>query len=82
MPCVGPASTQPPPRRSQVLKDNDLRRDGLRRVRDRRYGRTFVALYVCDGRDIDGEDDDEGPEVATKFAKPVRRGRRRDDDDA
>jgi len=54
----------------------------LRRVRDRRYGRTFVALYVCDGRDIDGEDDDEGPEVATKFAKPVRRGRRRDDDDA
>jgi 16S rRNA (guanine(966)-N(2))-methyltransferase RsmD len=53
----------------------------LRRVRDRRYGRTFVALYVCDGRDIDGEDDDEGPEVATKFAKPVRRGRRRDDDD-
>ena len=24
----------------------------LRRIRDRRYGRTYVALYACDGRDV------------------------------
>jgi len=42
----------------------------LRRVRDRRYGRTFVAMYVCDGRDLDVEFED-GPEVATKFNKAV-----------
>ena len=49
----------------------------LRRVRDRRYGRTFVALYVCDGRDVDVDDDDF--ETPTKFGKPVKS--RRDDDD-
>ena len=42
----------------------------LRRVRDRRYGRTFVAIYVCDGRNLDDEYED-GPEVATKFNKAV-----------
>ena len=40
----------------------------------------FAVVETIDFED--GEDDDEGPEVATKFAKPVRRGRRRDDDDA
>ena len=43
----------------------------LRRVRDRRYGRTFIALYACDGRDVDTDD----LEVASKFAKPVKLGR-------
>jgi 16S rRNA (guanine(966)-N(2))-methyltransferase RsmD len=37
----------------------------LRRVRNRRYGRTFVALYVCDGRDVD-EDDVEEPKLHGK----------------
>jgi 16S rRNA (guanine(966)-N(2))-methyltransferase RsmD len=46
----------------------------LRRVRDRRYGRTFVALYVCDGRDVENDEDGE-LEVASKFAKPVKIGR-------
>ena len=50
----------------------------LRRVRDRRYGRTFIALYVCDGREVSEEDDDF--ELPTKFGKPVR-GRRADDED-
>ena len=46
----------------------------LRRVRDRRYGRTFVALYVCDGRELPDEDDEwaEQPEEATKFGKVIR----------
>ena len=43
----------------------------LRRVRDRRYGRTFIALYACDGRDVDTDD----LEVASKFTKPVKLGR-------
>ena len=45
----------------------------LRRVRDRRYGRTFVALYVCDGRELPDEDDEwaEQPEEATKFGKVI-----------
>ena len=50
------------PRRGRTL---------ARRVRDRRYGRTFIALYACDGRDVDTDD----LEVASKFAKPVKLGR-------
>ena len=37
----------------------------LRRVRNRRYGRTFVALYVCDGREVD-EDNVEEPKLHGK----------------
>ena len=52
----------------------------LRRVRDRRYGRTYVAIYVCDGRELPDEDDEwaEQPEEATKFGKVVRGGAPRD----
>jgi 16S rRNA (guanine(966)-N(2))-methyltransferase RsmD len=55
----------------------------LRRVRDRRYGRTYVALYVCDGRELPDEDDEwaDPVEEATKFGKAVRGGGKRDDDD-
>ena len=54
----------------------------LRRIRDRRYGRTFVALYACDGRDLPDEDDEwaEQPEEATRFGKVVRGGGKRDDE--
>ena len=53
----------------------------LRRIRDRRYGRTYVALYACDGRDLPDEDDEwaEQPEEATRFGKVVRGGGKRDD---
>ena len=46
----------------------------LRRLRDRRYGRTFVAVYACDGREMPDEDDEwaEQPEEATRFGKVVR----------
>ena len=49
----------------------------LRRIRDRRYGRTYVALYACDGRDLPDEDDEwaEQPEEATRFGKVVGGGR-------
>ena len=55
----------------------------LRRVRDRRYGRTYVALYVCDGRELPDEDDEwaEPIEEATRFGKAVRGGGKRDKDD-
>ena len=55
----------------------------LRRVRDRRYGRTYVALYVCDGRELPDEDDEwaEPIEEATRFGKAVRGGGKRDEDD-
>lgn len=49
----------------------------LRRVRDRRYGRTFIALYACDGRDITDADVEDGEvETAKKFSRPVRRSDR------
>jgi len=49
----------------------------LRRVRDRRYGRTFIALYACDGRDISDADVEDGEvETAKKFSRPVRRSDR------
>ena len=53
-----------------------------KRLRDRRYGRTFVALYACDGRDLPDEDDEwaEQPEEATRFGKVVRGGGKRDDE--
>ena len=40
----------------------------LRRVRDRRYGRTYVAVYVCDGRELPDEDDEWAaqPEVRSR----------------
>ena len=41
----------------------------LRRVRDRRYGRTFIALYACAGRDEDTDDLDEEME---KWAEEVQ----------
>ena len=55
----------------------------LRRVRDRRYGRTYVALYVCDGRELPDEDDEwaEPIEEATRFGKAVRGGGKRDEDE-
>ena len=55
----------------------------LRRIRDRRYGRTYVALYACDGREMPDEDDEwaEQPEEATRFGKVVRGGGKRDDDE-
>ena len=55
----------------------------LRRVRDRRYGRTYVALYVCDGRELPDDDDERADPVeeATKFGKAVRGGGKRDEDD-
>lgn len=40
----------------------------LRRVRNRRYGRTFVALYVCDGRELD-VDNVEEPKLHGKAMK-------------
>jgi 16S rRNA (guanine(966)-N(2))-methyltransferase RsmD len=40
----------------------------LRRVRNRRYGRTFVALYVCDGRELD-DDVVEEPKLHGKAMK-------------
>lgn len=54
----------------------------LRRVRDRRYGRTYVAIYVCDGRELPDEDDEwiRQPEEATRFGKVVRGGGKRDQD--
>ena len=55
----------------------------LRRIRDRRYGRTYVALYACDGREMPDEDDEWAaqPEEATRFGKVVRGGKRDDDDE-
>ena len=52
----------------------------LRRLRDRRYGRTFVAVYACDGREMPDEDDEWAaqPEEATRFGKVVRGGGKRD----
>ena len=48
----------------------------LRRIRDRRYGRTYVARSACAGRDRPDEDDEwaEQPSVATRFGKVVRGG--------
>lgn len=45
------------------------------------YGRTYVAVYVCDGRELPDEDDEWAvqPEEATRFGKVVRGGGKRDD---